>query len=190
MKIVVHSLLIYNVSPWTAFMNLSLGSVDFTFQWTHHRSIFSPATCSPAGQMQTKQTFNESWIWMRAAQSFSIFFLLAESGLVDFRIGRIVQKFFCSTGLPLASTRWVRSTVSSHYPLSSKQRHLWSSMDYFFLWNFFGNSGPEASVPTLVLFCRLPKFIFKFELHLPPCTRDNQYIIHGSHFLLYQPKSI
>ena len=30
--------------------------------------------------------------------------------------------FFCSTGLPLARTRWVWSTYSSHYPLPSNQR--------------------------------------------------------------------
>ena len=30
-------------------------------------------------------------------------------------------KLFCSTGLPLASTRWLRSTFSSHCPLSSIQ---------------------------------------------------------------------
>ena len=30
--------------------------------------------------------------------------------------------FFCSTGLPLARTRWDRSTFSSHCPLSSYQR--------------------------------------------------------------------
>ena len=30
--------------------------------------------------------------------------------------------FFCITSFPLASTWWVRSTFSSHHPLSSKQR--------------------------------------------------------------------
>ena len=90
----------------------------------------------------------------------------------------------------LASTRWVRSIFSSHCPISSKQRHLLMSKDSFSSEFFGGTLARKQYVPTIVLFCRLLKFIFKFEVHLPPCTRDNQYIIHGSHFLLYQPKSI
>ena len=33
-------------------------------------------------------------------------------------------EFFCSASLPLACTRWVQSTLSSHCPLSSKQFNL------------------------------------------------------------------
>ena len=37
---------------------------------------------------------------------------------------QVAQTFFCIPGLPLARTRWVRLTFSSHSPLSSKQ-HCW-----------------------------------------------------------------
>ena len=37
------------------------------------------------------------------------------------------KRLFCSTGLPLARTRWVRLTFSSHGPLSSNQRHWFTS---------------------------------------------------------------
>ena len=50
--------------------------------------------------------------------------------------------FFCRTGLPLARTRWVWSTFSSHCQLSSKQcRWLTSATWILFLLNFWGNAG-------------------------------------------------
>ena len=49
---------------------------------------------------------------------------------------------FCSAGLSLARTRWVRSTFSSHCPLSSNQcRWLMQQHQQFFLWNNFWNAG-------------------------------------------------
>ena len=33
------------------------------------------------------------------------------------------ERFICGTGLPLARTRWVQSTVSSNCPLCSNQRY-------------------------------------------------------------------
>ena len=63
---------------------------------------------------------------------------------------------------PLASTRRVRSTFSSHCPLSSNQRHwLTSSMSVIFSSEFCcecweshpGQLGPEASMLTIVLCC-------------------------------------
>ena len=40
---------------------------------------------------------------------------------------RVAKLCFCSTGLPLARTRWVRSTLSSHCPLTSDQVHWFTS---------------------------------------------------------------
>ena len=53
------------------------------------------------------------------------------SGIVYARI----KSIFCSPSLPLARTRWVRSTFSSHCPLSSKQAPLinLSNIDNLFL---------------------------------------------------------
>ena len=55
------------------------------------------------------------------------YFSVLESGSKpvwpDFVKTLFLSKFvFCRTGLPLARTRWVRSTFSSHCPLSSNQR--------------------------------------------------------------------
>ena len=41
-------------------------------------------------------------------------------------------EFFCSNGLPLASTRWVQSTLSSHFSLSSNLGHWLTSATLFF----------------------------------------------------------
>ena len=51
---------------------------------------------------------------------------------------KIQAILFCSTGLPQARTRWVQSTFSSHWPLSSSQCHWWTSIDNFPLRNFWG----------------------------------------------------
>ena len=49
---------------------------------------------------------------------------------------------FCSTGSPLASTRWVWLTFSSHCPLSSNQhRWLTSAASIIFPLKFLGNTG-------------------------------------------------
>ena len=72
--------------------------------------------------------------------------------------------FFCITSLPLAFTRWVQSTFSSHCPLSSKQRHwLTSAKVTIFSIEKYQESqelnlwqlGPEASILTIVLRCQL-----------------------------------
>ena len=76
---------------------------------------------------------------------------------------RIVLKpvvIFCSTSLPLVSTKWFQSTFSSHCLLTSRQRHwLTSAMSIFFHLKFFGECwesnqgqlGLEASMLTIVL---------------------------------------
>ena len=54
-----------------------------------------------------------------------------------------VCSVFCSTGLPLASTRWVRSRFSSHCPLSSYQ-HRWLTLTMSIIFSseiFLGNTG-------------------------------------------------
>ena len=52
---------------------------------------------------------------------------------------------FCSTGFPLASTRWLRSTFSSHWQLSYGQRcWLTSATSKKILLNFFGNPGIQT----------------------------------------------
>ena len=79
-----------------------------------------------------KKTIILTWvwkIWSDAARN------------VDVRLWSLSFWFrivFCTSCLPLARTWWVRSTSSSHYPLSSNQRH------QFFL---RGNSG-SAEIGT------------------------------------------
>ena len=54
---------------------------------------------------------------------------------------------FCSTGLPLARTRWVWSTFSRHSPLSSNQCHRWTSATLIiFPLKFFGSAGDWTRV--------------------------------------------
>ena len=50
-------------------------------------------------------------------------------------VNSVAKSFFGRAGLPLARTWWVRSTFSSHYPLSSYQRcWLTSATSIIFLW--------------------------------------------------------
>ena len=93
-------------------------------------------------------------------------------------------KILCSTSLPLASTRWVRSTFSSHCPLSSRHVPLinLSNIDNFcqIAEIILGTLrieptylGPEARILTAVLpmlpptssgIFKLRKFCLKEEL--------------------------
>ena len=61
----------------------------------------------------------------------------------------ILDQIFCSTGLPLAKTRWIRSTFSIHCPLSSNQCH-WLTLATLIMFhlNFLGNAviEPRAAV--------------------------------------------
>ena len=100
-----------------------------------------------------------------------------------FRMGSIIS-FFGITSLPLAFTRWVQSTFSSHCPLSSKQRHwLTSAKVTIFSFEKYHESqelnlwqlGPEASILTIVLSCQLsqhhchhlsPSLLFCFKVML------------------------
>ena len=51
------------------------------------------------------------------------------------------EHYVFSTGLPLATTRWVRATFSSHCPLSSNQCcWLTSALSIIFPLKFFGNA--------------------------------------------------
>ena len=71
----------------------------------------------------------ESKYFMRADISDLIsvkFFLMQRKKLPWFV--RSQNRSFYGTGLPLARTRWVRSTFSSHCPLSSNQRYCLTSV--------------------------------------------------------------
>ena len=56
-----------------------------------------------------------------------------------------LSKTFWSTGFPLARTRWVYSTISSHCPIPTKQ-HCWltSATLIIYLCKYFGNAGNQA----------------------------------------------
>ena len=58
----------------------------------------------------------------------------------------ILFVWFCCTGLPLASTKCVWTTFSSHRPLSSEQRTLINlcNINNFFLWIFLGKAKNKA----------------------------------------------
>ena len=64
----------------------------------------------------------------------------------DSKYSKLPAVAFFSTSFPLASTRWVQSTFSSHYPLSSKQIHqLTSATVTIFPSEFFlGNAGTQT----------------------------------------------
>ena len=102
----------------------------------------------------------KSWLF-RLQCSYYNFHLCYWCNFTPQQNGR-VRKYlnFCGTCLPLASTRWVWSTFSSHCPLSSYQRRWFTSaMAIFFLlktfwerWKFnLGQLGPESSVLTIEL---------------------------------------
>ena len=71
--------------------------------------------------------------------------------LLELVVGIHEGLVFCSTSLPLASTRRVQSTYSSHCPLSSKQRD-WLTSATLTIFEP-GKLGPESSMLTINLWC-------------------------------------
>ena len=85
--------------------------------------------------------------------------------------------YFFSTCLPLAGTRWVRSSFSSHCPLSSNQRHwLTSATSIIFPVNIFGEcweSNPRLLGEKQVCYlCAMQPTLHLILLSLLPSPAD------------------
>ena len=83
--------------------------------------------------------------WAQSLPMLCLFRWLLDIGSRSF----LNLNIFFRTGLPLASSKWVRSTFSSHPPLSSKQ-HIWLATATYIIFSSEQNSGMLGTEPGAV----------------------------------------